>query len=98
MMAIAVTEVWCVLLGSSLTLEGTVGTDLLTYHYALSTGFKCPMLPRIPWNLFRQGNLMPVFTKESCLSLPLLDSQENRITGEGGRFCFDLYQHAGRAC
>jgi hypothetical protein len=34
---------------------------------------------------------MPVFTKESYLSLPLLDLQENRITGESGRVCFDLY-------
>ena len=34
---------------------------------------------------------MPVFTKESYLSLPLLDLQENRITGESSRFCFDLY-------
>jgi len=34
---------------------------------------------------------MPVFTKESYLSLPLLDLQENRITGESGRFCFDVY-------
>jgi len=45
MVAVAVTEVCFVLLGSSLTLEGTGGTDLLTYHFALSTGFKCPMLP-----------------------------------------------------
>ena len=34
---------------------------------------------------------MPVFTKESHLSLPLLDLQENGISGESGRFCFDLY-------
>jgi hypothetical protein len=34
---------------------------------------------------------MPVFTKESYLSLPLLDLQENIITGESGRFCFELY-------
>jgi len=34
---------------------------------------------------------MPVFTKESCLSLPLLDLRENRVTGESGRFCFDLW-------
>lgn len=36
--------VWCVLLGSSLTVEGIGGMDMLTYHCALSIGFKCPML------------------------------------------------------
>jgi len=91
MVAVAVTEVWCVLLGSSLKLEGIDGMDLLTYHFAWSIGFKCPMLPWILWNLFGQGNLMPVFIKESYLSLPLLDLQENRISWETGRFCFDLY-------
>ena len=90
MVAVAVTAVWYVLLGSSLTVEGIGGTDLLTNHYALSIGFKCPMLPSIPWNLFRQGNLMPVFTEESYLSIPLMDLQDNKVTGESGRFCFDL--------